>query len=859
MDEAPMIMLGGLAISGMSSPRFAENGTGSVATYTATGPDADRASWSLEGADVGDFRISSGGMLTFRSSPDYENPMDADMDNMYMVTVKASDGTYMDTHAVMVMVTNEDELGMLLGQDSVGYMENDTVAVGTYTADGPVAASWSLEGDDMGAFTIGGSSGELVFASPPDFEAQTDMGMDNMYQVTVKAEAGGEMDMITVTITVTNVEEPGMVTLWAGADALTMAPQVGDTITGAVMDPDGGVTVETWQWAKTKTPDMMESWMPITGATGAAYMVTADDTGYYLRVMATYTDAAGRAMVYSMPTLMVTMMTVPTFESETATREVAENTAAGMNIGDPVMGTDADGDTLIYTLGGTDAASFDIDAATGQLMTVAALDYETKDSYSVTVTASDSGGLSDSIDVTITVTDVDEAQVITGDAAPNYAENGTGPVATYTATDPESATITWSLEGDDAADFEISAGGMLTFVSPPDHENPADADRDNVYEVTVKASDGTIVDTLDVTTTVTNVDEGFEVSGTAAVDYAENGTAAVATYSATDPESATITWSLEGDDAADFEISAGGMLTFVSSPDHENPADADPDNVYEVTVKASDGTNEDTLDVTITVTNVDEGFEVSGTAAVDYTENGTAAVATYSATDPESATISWSLEGDDAADFEISAGGMLTFVSSPDHENPADADPDNVYEVTVKASTGTNEDTLDVTITVTNVDEGFEVSGTAAVDYAENGTAAVATYSATDPESATITWSLEGDDAADFEISAGGMLTFVSSPDHENPADADRDNVYEVTVKASDGTNEDTLDVTITVTDVDEDVTPADPLVDRYDENDNGEIERSEVFPAISDYLDGDAGAPTRADVFRLIELYLGD
>ena len=173
MDEAPMIMLGGLAISGMSSPRFAENGTGSVATYTATGPDADRASWSLEGADVGDFRISSGGMLTFRSSPDYENPMDADMDNMYMVTVKASDGTYMDTHAVMVRVTNEDELGMLLGQDSVGYMENDTVAVGTYTADGPLTPTWSLSGDDADDFSIG--SGMLMFRATPDYENPADM------------------------------------------------------------------------------------------------------------------------------------------------------------------------------------------------------------------------------------------------------------------------------------------------------------------------------------------------------------------------------------------------------------------------------------------------------------------------------------------------------------------------------------------------------------------------------------------------------------------------------------------------------------------------------------------------------------
>ena len=90
-----------------------------------------------------------------------------------------------------------------------------------------------------------------------------------------------------------------------------MPPQVGDTITGAVMDPDVPVNVTAWQWARTMTPDVMASWMDIQGETNAAYMVMAGDTGYYLRVMATYTDAVGTdtAMEYSPATMMVTMMT----------------------------------------------------------------------------------------------------------------------------------------------------------------------------------------------------------------------------------------------------------------------------------------------------------------------------------------------------------------------------------------------------------------------------------------------------------------------------------------------------------------------------------------------------------------------
>ena len=79
-------------------------------------------------------------------------------------------------------------------------------------------------------------------------------------------------------------------------------------------------------------------------------------------------------------------------------RTVAENTAKGVNIGKPVAATDADNDSLTYTLSGPDATSFDIDNITGQLKTNADLDYETKNSYTVTITVSD-----DSLTITITV------------------------------------------------------------------------------------------------------------------------------------------------------------------------------------------------------------------------------------------------------------------------------------------------------------------------------------------------------------------------------------------------------------------------------------------------------------------------
>ena len=109
--------------------------------------------------------------------------------------------------------------------------------------------------------------------------------------------------------------------------------------------------------------------------------------------------------------------------TEDGMRSVAENTATGMPIGAPVMAMDDDDDALTYMLGGADMASFDIDPATGQLMTKDPLDFETKASYTVTVTASD--GTDDAmVAVTITVANVDEPgdpdePVIAGDTDGN--------------------------------------------------------------------------------------------------------------------------------------------------------------------------------------------------------------------------------------------------------------------------------------------------------------------------------------------------------------------------------------------------------------------------------------------------------
>ena len=207
-----------------------------------------------------------------------------------------------------------------------------------------------------------------------------------------------------------------------------------------------------------------------------------------------------------------------TLQSDSATRTVAENTAAGVDIGEPVATTSLAG-TVVYTPGGTDAASFDIVAATGQLQTKAALDYETRSGYEVTVTAT---GTDDSVTTTVAieVTNVTELTSITGPSSVEFPENSWSRVATFTASSEEDrADIQWILGGVDSGHFSIdNPPGALRFAldavaprifsEPPDFEAPVDGDAANTYELNLFARTGSdLTDSFTVTVAVTDVDE----------------------------------------------------------------------------------------------------------------------------------------------------------------------------------------------------------------------------------------------------------------------------------------------------------------------------------------------------------------
>ena len=554
----------------------------------------------------------------------------------------------------------------------------------------------------------------------------------------------------------------------------------------------------------------------------------------------------------------------PVFNSPEAT--VAESPSAATVVYRAVA-TDADGDALTYSLSGTDASRFTIDANTGEVRFREAPDAENPGDddndnvYDIIVTASDNTGGTFDTDqvVAITVTNVnDNAPVFTSPATAGVAESPSAATVVYraVATDADGDVLSYSLSGTDAARFTIDANtGDVRFREAPDAENPGDDDNDNVYDIIVTASDntgGTPDTDQAVSITVTDANDNAPVfSSPATASVAESPSAATVVYRAvaTDADGDALRYSLSGTDAARFTIDANtGDVRFREAPDAENPGDDDNDNVYDIIVTASDGTNDTLQAVAITVTNVNDNAPVfSSTATASVAENQSAATVVYRAvaTDADGDVLTYSLSGTDAARFTINAAtGEVSFNEAPDVENPDDANGDNVYDIIVTASdnTGGTPDTNQaVAITVTDANDNapvFNSPETATV--AESPSAATVVYRAvaTDADGDALSYSLSGTDAGRFMIDANtGEVRFSEAPDAENPGDDDGDNVYDIIVTASDGAAANDIDqaVAITVTDVNDNA----PVFSSPETATVAENQRS-AYTAVATDADGD-------------------
>jgi Ca2+-binding RTX toxin-like protein len=576
----------------------------------------------------------------------------------------------------------------------------NTTAVTTETATDAEGQqlTWSLiSGGDAALFTINSTSGALSFTTAPDYENPGDSDHNNIYDLTVQVSDGSLASTQAIAVTVTNVDET---TGGAGNDVLT-GSSGDDVFTG-----NGGADT-------------------MTGNGG-------NDTFRYLAE----TDSQPNAN-----------WQVPPTASDPRTWDVITDFAHGADKID--LSALAGASNLIFT--GTTPGSHAVWYASSGTSTFIYASTSGDAAPELMIELANTSGLAPSAADFLGVSP-DTAPVITSGNAVSIPENTTA-VTTETATDAEGQQLTWSLiSGGDAALFTInSTSGALSFTTAPDYENPGDSDHNNVYDLTVQVSDGSLASTQAIAVTVTNVDE---TTGGAGND--------VLTGSSGDDV-------FTGNGGADTMTGNGGNDTFRYLAE----TDSQPNANWQVPPTASDPR---TWDV---ITDFAHGAD-----KIDLSALAGASNLIFTGTTPGSHAV-W-----------YASSGTSTFIYA---STSGDAAPELMIELAnTSGLVPSAADFLGV-----SPDSAPVITSGGAFSIPEN-TTTVTTATATDADSQPLTWSLAtGGDAALFTINpSSGALAFINPPDYENPADTDANNIYNLSLQVSDGTLQTTRAVTVTVTDV---------------------------------------------------------
>ena len=523
--------------------------------------------------------------------------------------------------------------------------------------DSSTTLTYSLGGPDAALFTIAPSSGQIRTRSALNTEAvcsDSDGGSDGGHQenctytvwVKVDDRAGGS-DSTVVTITVKDVDEPPSA---PGAPRVTATKDSGRSLDVTWNEPQNTgkppITDYDIQYRKFKSsnPDPWQLWPhgtddddnadntdTSTKITRRAPTATADplepSTQYEVRVRAkngegdTTENWPSVAKATTNPS-----NSRPSFDRSDALIElrVDENTRAGQNIGSAISASDADSNSLTYTLEGPGKDSFTIVSSSGQIRTKSPLDYETRQSYSLTVKVDDRKRKDNSIaakSVTIMVDDVREPPP--APAAPRVAGI---PGST------SSVRVTWAEPANTGPRIREYDVNYREVGSGPTRWPHMGADRSMIitglkagtrYEVQVRArsDEGTGEwsrwGSGSPNPDVANRNPAFS-GASRTLSVAENtppNTDVGAPLAATDRDGDTLTYTLGGADAGSFTIVAGtGQIRTAAVLDEETRSS------YTVTVTANDRTT-DSVPITVNIAVTDVTFGCASRGAVADTSN----------------------------------------------------------------------------------------------------------------------------------------------------------------------------------------------------------------------------------------------
>ena len=423
------------------------------------------------------------------------------------------------------------------------------------------------------------------------------------------------------------------------------------------------------------------------------------------------------------------MTTFPLFASESVFNADENQTAIGA-----VLATDADGDSLAYSISGTD---INIDNSSGLISFVSAPDYETNTSFTATISVTD-GLTSVTQDITVNVNNLnDNSPVFSSNSAFNADENQTA-IGSVTATDADGDALTYSISGED---LSITSDGVLSFVSAPDYET------NTSFTATVTVTDGLTSVTQDITVNVNNLNDNSPIFSSSESFSIEENKSAIGTVIAADADiGSSITYSIDNSVNQNIEVAIeananGSGNVYVISGVQKKSLVLQVGKTYSFAHSSehpfrfsttADGTH---------------GGGSEYTTGVDTSTNGTTLITVTSET-PANLYYYCSIHAGMGADstsssstfpvISIASSGDLTFSPSPDFETMAS------FSAKVSASDGEVSTDQNIQVEIIDVDpEGPVFSSASSLNADENQTA-IGSVSATDPFGSVVTYSMTG-------------------------------------------------------------------------------------------------------------------
>ena len=819
LDDAAPNITSGAAIASID-----ENSGAGLAIYTATAEDAgDDISGGVtfalaEGSDTSLSIDTVTGVVSLNDNPDFEGQ------SQYSFTVVAVDaaGNESAGQSITLDINNLDDTAPIISSGvTVDAIDENTVAgpvIYTATAtdvgddsDGSVTYSLAV-GSDAG-LSINESTGEVTLTESPNFEVKS------QYNFTVVAtDSAGNQDQRELTLNINNIDE--RVPVFTSLDEATV---LDGTASGSVVyrayaedsnDISAGVTYSFGSNDDALTID------PNTGEVTVNEDIDfAAQSSYSFSVLAN----DGVQIAFQMVTLDVVDQ-----DLEDPVIISLETAAINENIGaDQVIYTaiSQDESVVSYSLSAGHDAGLSIDSVTGEVSLSIDPDHEIKTDYSFTVVAEDTAGNSAQKAITVTVTDLDDADpvITSGAIAAAIDENSGAGQVIYTAVADDSADIsggvTYSLSDDSDPSLLINASsGQVSLIDNPNYEVQAQ------YSFTVIATDAAGNEsagqpvTLDINNlddtqpsitsdeTVNAVDEN---SGADQVIY----TAAAEDIGDTTDGVVSFSLGLDSDDGLAIDV-VTGEVSLADNPDFEAKSQ------YSFTVVATDNAgNQDEKQLTLNINNLDElapTFNSLVNASVlESTPSGSIVYRTLVDDSADtSAGVNFSLSEDSDEALSInSETGEVTLNEVLDYA------AQSIYNFTVIADDGVNQSQQAVTLSVIDQDlEPPEFTSATTGDIDENIGENQVIYTALTNDESIVTYSLTEDSDSNLIIdSSTGGVTLQVNPDYEQV------NQYSFTVMAEDtmGNQSDPHSVVINVNNLDD--TPAvitsSDTVDAIDEN----------------------------------------